>query len=336
MVDGLGEGTSSDASLNVAAAGKVLEGLLSKEDKEDKQPVETPNPTDTEEVEAEDEDTEEGDDTEQQTPDEDEDDVDDEVVEPIAPAPRKLKVKLPEGEQELPEDEVVKGYLRNADYTRKSQENAEKRKALDSETQAVAGERQRYATQLTQLDQILTESAGAEPDWDTLRNEDPGVFAATYAAWDQHQKRIASVRQEKARVQQQVQADQVKQLQEHLKGEAEKLIEAIPEWKVPEKAQADKSEIAEYARSQGYSDDEMNSVMDHRVIKILRDAMLFRKSQQKKPVIEKRIETAKVLAPGSGTKDKVPVSERTRRKQALAKTHSLSDAGGAIALMLDD
>jgi hypothetical protein len=335
MVDGLDEGTRSDASLNVADAGKVLTGLLSNEEKEDKQPEKTTDPTETAEVEEEVE-PEEEDDSEQQSSEDEEIADDEEEQEPTKPEPRKLKVKLPEGEQELPEDEVVKGYLRNADYTRKSQENAEKRKTLDAESQAVATERQRYATQLQALDQLLTESGGAEPDWDTLRNEDPAVFAATYAAWDQHQKRIAAVRQEKARVQQQVQTDQIKQLQAHLSAEKEKLVEAIPEWKNPETAKADQAEIAEYARSQGYTDEELNAVTDHRVVKILREAALFRKTQQKKPVIKQKIETAKVLAPGSGQREKRVVSELTRQKQALAKSHSLADAGSAIASMLDD
>ena len=334
MKSELPEGTGSDTSL--AAAGTAINSLLSALEKvpEDKETDETPRTPAADEVEDTTEPAE-VDDTEPESTDEEEDDEDEEEQEPATPALRKLKVKLPDGEQELPEDEVVKGYLRNADYTRKTQELAEKRKAQEAEIQAVAAERQRYATQLAQLETLLTDSAGDEPDWDTLRGEDPAVFAATYAAWDQHQKRIAQVKAERVRAQQQVLADQATQLQEHLKGEAAKLVESIPEWKDAEKAKTDQAAIVEYARSQGYTDAELNAVADHRVIKILRDAMLHRQAQSKKPAIEKKIEKARVLAPGSSAESKREVSELTRKKQRLAKSHSARDAGDAIALLID-
>lgn len=327
----------TEQPLSVDAAGSTLAAMLSAEKPEDKQKREAPRPEteNTDEVdEVEEVEPEEVDDSEHQSADEEETAEEDDDQEPQAPAPRKLKVKLPEGEQELPEDEVVKGYLRTADYTRKTQELADKRKAFESEATAVQGERQRYAQQLASLDQLLTESAGQEPDWDTLRNEDPATFAATYAAWDQHQKRIATVRNERARAEAKVRDDQANQLRAHLASEAEKLTAAIPEWKDTEKAKAGMTKVAEYARTLGYTDEELGQVTDHRVFRILKDAAAYRAAEAKAPAIEKKIAEAKVLAPGSG-ESKRTVSELTRRKMALAKTGTVEDAGAAIALMLD-
>ena len=323
--------------LSVSAAGTTIASLLSEKKPEDKPTSEAPRPEPTttdeveEGVEAEPEAT---DDSEHQSVDEEENVDDEEVEELPTPAPRKLKVKLPDGEQELPEEEVVKGYLRTADYTRKTQELADKRKSFEAESTAVRGERQRYALQLASLDQLLTDSAGSEPDWDTLRNEDPATFAATYAAWDQHQKRIAAVRSERTQAEAKVFADQAEQMKQFLTAEAVKLTDAVPEWKNTETAKKDMQTISAYARSQGYTDEELHAVADHRVFKILRDAMLFQQSQAKKPEIEKKIAEAKVLAPGSAQQKK-PTSELTRRKQALAKTGSVDDAAAALALMLD-
>jgi hypothetical protein len=323
----------TEQPLSVSAAGSTIAQLLSAKP-EEKQKSEAPRPeTEPEKGEVEETEPETTDDSEHQPVEEEETEDDDVDADPPKPEPRKLKVKIDGQEIEVTEDEAAKGYSRTEDYTRKTQKLADERKAFEAEATGVRAERQRYAQQLAQLDQLLTNSAGEEPDWDTLRNQDPAVFAATYAAWDQHQKRIASVRTERAKAEAKVANDQAELFKQHLTAEATKLTEAIPEWKDAEKAKAAMNDIASYARTQGYTDDELAAVADHRVFKILRDAALYRKSQAKAPEIEKKIAEAKVLVPGSANQ-KRPVSELTRRKQALAKTHSLQDAGAAIALML--
>lgn len=332
MIDGLAEDTGSDTSLEAAAA--AINGLLSGKP-EDKKTREAPRkPTaPAEPAEEDDADTEPADETEQQPAEEEEsEEVDDEPT-PQESQPRKLKVKVNGQEIEVTEDEAVKGYSRTEDYTRKTQELAEKRKAFEAESEAVRGERQRYATQLAQLEKVLKDATPAEPDWDTLRDGDPAVFAATYAAWKQHQDRIEAISAERTKAEQKVQADRVAKMQDALKAESTKLLEAIPAWKDDAVAKAEKVKVAEYARAQGYTDDELSAVTDHRVIKILRDAMLFRAAQQKKPAIESKIEKARVMAPGS-TASPREVSDLTKAKQALAKSHSLKDAGSAIALLL--
>lgn len=333
MPDVLAEDTGRDASLDAAAA--AINSLLSA-DPEEKPTREAPRKPAPADVPVDEEaEPEVADDTEQAATD-DESIDDDEQADPAASQPRKLKVKVNGQEIEVTEDEAVKGYSRTEDYTRKTQELADKRKQFESEAEAVRGERQRYAAQFAELEKVLKDATPAEPDWDTLRNGDPAVFAATYAAWKQHQERIEAVSAERARAEQKVLADQTTQVRELLQREAAKLVEAIPAWKDAEVAKTEKAKVAEYARSQGYTDAELASVMDHRVIKILRDAMLFRAAQQKKPAIESKIEKAKVMAPGSTNAQRREVSDLTKAKQALAKTGSLHDAGAAIAMLLGE
>lgn len=333
MPDVRPDGTERTA-LSVAAAGSTIASLLSDEP-EDTQGSEAPRQKPvTEEVDEEEAEPNSTDDSEHQSDEEEESDEQEVEDESQAPEPRKIKVKVDGQEIEVTEEEAAKGYSRTADYTRKTQAHAEKVKAFEAEAAAVRDERQRYAQQLAHLDQLLTESVGAEPDWDTLRQGDPAEFAATYAAWAQHKERVAAVRAERAKAEAKVLADQTEQVKAHLASEAEKLVAAIPEWKDTEKAKAAMTEIAEYARTQGYTDEELGAVMDHRVFKILRDASLYRKSLAKKPEIEKKIADAKVLAPGSSAPRR-PVSEITRRKQALAKTHTLDDAASVLSLMID-
>jgi hypothetical protein len=54
------------------------------------------------------------------------------------PQVRKLKVALPDGEVELDESELVKGYMRQADYTRKTQEAARLKAEAEAMREAMA------------------------------------------------------------------------------------------------------------------------------------------------------------------------------------------------------
>ena len=59
------------------------------------------------------------------------------------PTVRTFKVKVDGEEVEVPEDELLKGYSRTQDYTRKTQQLAEQRKAAESEFEQVRKERDR-------------------------------------------------------------------------------------------------------------------------------------------------------------------------------------------------
>lgn len=322
-------GDTGDASLE--AAGNAIGNLLSAttEDERKREAPRKPAPVEPEDA-ADPDDEEEA----EQSSSEVESEADDEEPEPAKPEPRKLRVKVDGEELELPEDEVVKGYSRTEDYTRKTQKLADERKAFQSEAEGVRAERQRYATQLATLESVLKQATPAEPDWDTLRNGDPAVFAATYAAWDQHQKSVARVSEERVKAEQKVADDRSVAFQDHLKAESAKLVEAVPAWKDAAVATTEKKAIADYARSKGFSDEDLGAVTDHRLMLILRDAMHFQKAEKGKPAIREKIEKAKVLAP-STPPAKRDVSSVTKAKQALAKTGSLHDAGAAIALLLD-
>lgn len=303
----------------------VFEGLLSAEDGEDTQDEETPEDVVEEQPEplADDDESEEvveGDDLG--------DDEDEDIPEPSV---RKLKVKIDGQESELPEDEVVKGYQRNQDYTRKTQAVAEKDKALETERAAVRGERQQYATQLTQLADALKNMTPAEPDWDTLRQENPDEFAATWASWQQHSQRMAKVEETRRLAVEAVTKDQVAHLKQHLESENIKLLEAIPAWKDVEIAKKEKAALNKYGQSLGYTDAELDQVYDHRVMNVLRKAMLYDEAQKAKPAVRAKIDAVKAATPGpANNPNRQPATAQTRAKQRFAKTGSVNDAAAVF------
>jgi hypothetical protein len=328
----------SDESLTVDSAAETILGLLS--DEEDGiEPTEsqTPAAPAKKKVEETDEEVQPEDQETEQPEVEGEKEETDEPAEETEEAVEKLifTVKLPDGtEEQVPADELTKGYLRTADYTRKTQALAEERKQTTAEKQRVMKIAQDYAAGLERIDAALAEPA--EPDWDKLRTENPEEFPTRWAEWQQHEKRKEAVARERQRVALEIAEAQREQIIAHLEEERGKLLQAVPEWKDETVAKKEREEIKAFANSLGFTDDQVNSVTDHRLIVLLRKALKADKAEKIKPVVRKQIEKKTVVVkPGSGQTRK-PVSDLTRSKQRLAQTGRIDDAAKAFEQMIDD
>ena len=255
-----------------------------------------------------------------------------EQVEEVKP---RYKAKVGGEEVEVELDELINGYQRSKDYTQKSQALAEQRKAIDSERQHleyVKQERQAYAQKLQALDSFLSQQNKGE-DLEVLKEIDPIGYAVKVAEQSQREKQLSVVRAEQNRIAQQQQAEQQQNLQNHLKVESEKLSSMIPELSTP-KGDAIRKEIREYAKSVGWSDQELASVYDHRAVLTLYKAMKFEQLQKGKPETMKKVQQApKMLKPGTSA----PSGKSAQEKQVMQKLRQsgrVRDAAAAFERFL--
>jgi hypothetical protein len=255
--------------------------------------------------------------------------------EPVEEVKPRYKAKVGGEEVEVELDELINGYQRSKDYTQKSQALAEQRKAIDAERQhleQVKQERQAYAQKLQALDSFLSQQNRGE-DLEVLKETDPIGYAVKVAEQSQREKQLAVVRAEQQRIAQQQQAEQQQNLQNHLKAESEKLASVIPELSTP-KGDAIRKEIREYAKSVGWSDQELSSVYDHRAVLTLYKAMKFEQLQKGKPETLKKVQQApKMLKPGTST----PNTKSSQEKQVMQKlrqTGKVRDAAAAFERFL--
>lgn len=302
----------------------VFTGLLSIEDPEPEEAEETAEGEEPSEGEA-------ADDSAEAEPDAEEDTKPEEDGEPE----RTHRIKIDGEWHEVPESEVLKGYSRTADYTRKTQALAEKERALEPERTAVRTERQQLAANLQELQSAMQSLMPQEPDWNALRAQDPIEFAATYAEWNRRQQQIAQVAQLRQQAEQKVLADLAAQREQMLVAESEKLLAAVPEWKDAKVAEKEKTAMWDFAKRAGYSEEELGQVVDHRVVALLRKAYLYDRSQKLRPQMKNTITAVtKPAAPNAVT----PPKPGTSRKNALArlqKSGSVKDAASVFETMLD-
>jgi hypothetical protein len=258
----------------------------------------------------------------------------DEVEYEDEPKPR-YKVKASGEEVEVELDELIKGYQQGTDYTKKSQALAEQRKAVEAERghlEQVKQERQAYAQKLQALDSFLTQQ-NRGVDLDVLKETDPIGYAVAVAEQSQREKQLAVVRNEQQRIAQQQQAEQQATLQNHLRQESEKLVSLIPELATPQ-GDAVRKQIRDYAKSVGWTDQELSSVYDSRAVNTLYKAMKYEQLQKSKPELNKKLQSAPKMM-RSGTS--VPQAKSSQDKQAmqrLRETGKVSDAARAFERFL--
>ena len=286
--------------------------------------------SDAEDEEDQDDGSDSEEDAEDESEDEEEDDSDDEDSDESAlDLSRKVKTKVNGEEVEITLDEALKGYSRTADYTRKTQEAAEVRKAAVTEREAASAAREQYAKRLQQVEEMLTPQ---EPDWEAVRKQYPGRFAELFAQHQLRRQEAEAIRAERERVEGEQQEEIVKRTREIITEEQQKLYAAIPEWNDDKVASAEKAAIREFALSRGFTAEQLGRVSDHRLILLLRDAMQFSTLQVKGKELTKKAKPAsKTLKAGT---PKTPKTSKRRQlteaRKRLARDPSDIDAQVAV------
>jgi hypothetical protein len=254
--------------------------------------------------------------------------------------PAILKLKVNGEDVEKPLDEVVALAQQGLDYTQKTQQVAEQRKELEAYAESIKAQEQAFQEQMqlnnvliedvakiTSLDQQLNQYANV--NWQQLSDNDFVEAQKLFFTYNQlQQERSQLVSQFEAKKQQVVQK-QTQLMSEKIAKGKEILAKEIPNWS-PETNQA----LLSTGKDYGFSDAELNSIVDPRHVKVLHDAMQWRKLQQNSTV-KKKVSSAKpVVKPGSkDTKAEANSNHRTLREQ-LRKTGKSDAAQKLIENML--
>jgi hypothetical protein len=246
------------------------------------------------------------------------------------PKPR-YKVKASGEEVEVELDELIKGYQQGADYTKKSQALAEQRKALEAERnhlEYVKQERQAYAQKLQALDSFLSQQ-NQGVNLDVLKETDPIGYAVAVAEQSQREKQLAVVRNEQQRLAQQQQSEHHASLQNHLRQESEKLTSLIPELATPQ-GDAVRKQIRDYAKSVGWSDQELSQLYDSRAVVTLYNGMKYQQLQKSKPEVNKKLQAAPKMMRSGTSAPPTKSSSDKQAMQRLRETGKVSDAAKAF------
>jgi hypothetical protein len=324
---------------------EAQEALLSLMEPEEETPKEEEAaPTEEEESieETRDESLEEESEEESEDVDEEETEESDEEVED---EPDVYAVTVNGEEREVTINELLKGYSRQSDYTKKTQELAEQRKGFEGTQQQVATELQQIQLERQQyvhtLQNLIEGSMGnldkfSNVDWESLKANDPIEFVTKREEFREAQEKIQHLQREQQETQQRQAQESQKQHQEILKQEHAALIEQIPEWSEPKKQKALAKELRSYASSVGFSDEELNSLIDHRSIMVLLKASKYDQLQNADLKTKKVKNKPRLVRAGKG-RERGDDNKRKRSAQMkrLRGTGHINDASALLEDFID-
>ena len=325
---------------SIVAAQEAILGLLNSSE----QP-ETEQATTTEELES----TEETPDEESEAVSEDESEEveeEDESEESESEEPEAEEEELVyevrvDGEtRQVSLDELLNGYSRQSSFTKKSQQLAEDRKAMESlqqqyntEVSQIQQERQQYAQYLQNVIENSKLDEWGSIDWEALKRDDPIEFTVKREEFRMAQDQVRQLQAEQASAQQKVHQAQQQQWADTVKSEHAALVGKLPEWGKPESQRELAGKLRDYAKGQGYQDEEIDTLVDHRSFIVLNKARMYDELQRSDVKSKKLKNKPRVIRGGkASSKNTEAKSKRTAKMKRLRQTGHVNDA----ATLLED
>ena len=311
----------------------LLEPEKEKPEEEEAAPTEEEESTEeTQDESLEEESEEEAEPEEEEEESEESDEVDEDEEEPLFP------VMANGQEVEVTYDELIKGYSRQSDYTRKTQELSNLRQEYERGAQQYAQALPELYNLKQQYSQALGESitnsvAGLERfniDWDRLREEDGGEYLLKREEFRQAQDEVRALDERKKYEDAQLAHEGKNQLQQRVAYEHSRLAEIIPEWNNTESRNALSVEIKNYALSSGFTQEELVHLYDHKQLVTLLKAMRY-DALQNPDLKAKKIKNApKVVRSGKGIQKGEISSKKTAAKMKRLRSSGHVDDAASI------
>jgi len=225
--------------------------------------------------------------------------------------------------------ELKKGYQLEKNYTKKNMELSDKRKDVDSlqenltkELEAVKNSRNKYAEQL----EVLTQNLQREEkvDWEALYQDNPAEYVRKKAESDKQKEMLQLAQQEKQRIQNEQRDEQNKIYQNYIQNERKILAEKLPVYADKEKGAELTRNLKNFALESGYTEQEIDMMVDHRAVLLLVDAYRYKQLKNTK-LQDKKVRRAPRVVSSNASN----VREESDRQQDMSKRmNKLKQSGG--------
>jgi hypothetical protein len=266
-------------------------------------------------------------------------DLTDEVSEEAQEEEAKYEIKVNGKPVEVTLDELMSGYQRDSDYRRKTMELADERRLLEeevnkakSESDAVAKLRQDYATRLGEIENSMQPDANI--DWAKLYETNPDEYHRMKIEVENKSKALETIKAERQRALEEQQQEQTKVFNQYLEQQKKLLADKEPEYVDPVKGEGLRKDMTSYLKKEGYSDQELNMMVDHRSFVIAKKAMLYDKMMNSKVSAKQSKPVPKMVRSGTTKTINKDSQQSKSLKSRLKQTGSMRDAANVLKQFL--
>lgn len=240
----------------------------------------------------------------------------------------KTKAKIRGEEVEFSIADAIETYqkVESADsYLREAKEKgAAHAQNIAKREEQVANHVAEMAGMVELLESSMTQNMDSE-EMKKLRKEDPAEYAARKADFDQQRAALENLKQAaRERYTQTLTAineERQKAREEALPDEQKALLTRIPEWENIEKAEKEVTEVLDYLRKDGFSDDDIKTASwNGRLMAMATKAYRYDMAKGKTQAAKKKItKIPKILKPGNqtGAKSNTTSGKKTDRVEIL-------------------
>lgn len=225
--------------------------------------------------------------------------------------------------QKLSLKELQQGYLRQRDYTQKTQDLAKQRDELPKAyAKQMHDLSESYAKRLTELQQLAMKTVAAEldgVDWERLATDDPLGYPAKLERRLKLEKLLQTIQGEMKTATDRQSEEKNKSKSERWQKSLEILNRDIPDFG-PDVAKR----LIDAGKDWGFEPQEIAEWDDHRLIKLLHSQLEKKAVESKRPEVEKKVAlVTKTVKPGAKSANRTQISEDMAR---LKKTGKSEDA----------
>lgn len=272
---------------------------------------------------------------EEEQPEEDSDSA--EPVETDVESPTAVLFHMEDGTPVTVED-AKRGYLRQADYTRKTQETAEIRKELQGQFEQAAQDRQTLAENLAMaLDVIEPQLAElARTDWDSLRQTDAYAYREKRDEFELKTERYNAMVAQGRQMTEQNKQRLIEQRQQLAIEEGQKLRMAMPDFGDPVKGPELKAKMHAYTREIGLSPDEVKNIVDHRLVMVMEKARRYDELMKAdKTVADKKLSKTPKKSLKAGTPKSADQRAQQARQDKFNRLKHTGKVDDAVAFLMN-
>jgi hypothetical protein len=284
-----------------------------------------------EEAEVEQEaDIEESDEYETEDEDEGDEEYTAEEQEADQSGPETYSIKVDGEDVSVTLDDLKRDYSGQQYIQKGMKQAAETRKQAEEAFNGLNQQRQQLDQLMQQIGQQGVLAQPVPPTRELLADDPLGYIEAEATYRDE----MGAYQAQRQTLQQQHQATQQAQgqaQQAHLQEQLSELTRAIPDFGDAVKAPKMKELLLKQGVSEGYTSDEMSSIVDHRAMKVLHKAMLYDQMMAGKSTVESKLKKARPLIKAGAKRQPDPASKvQAKRMSKLKSSGSIEDAAALL------
>lgn len=259
----------------------------------------TPDPEEEEDEDADaDAEGEEGDEEDE----EDEEDVDADDKDPLLK--EKYAIVVDGEEAEVSVGEALRGYTRTQTFHKRMNKLAEASTAINTEAEALIADRKTLAQKYEDLAKEMETVVPPEPNWDEEYKKDPVRARAMEKQYQGIKQKIVEIRTKRDDAAKEADEKQKKRIAELGEVEFRKFAVASG-WRNEKQANADLDAMKKTGLAVGFTEEDINSVIDSRMLMVLRKAAKYDAMMAARP---RPVKTGKTSTRTNGA---LPAERRT-------------------------